>query len=208
MTYEEFAKIQYMLPPFVPSDSIFNQSSWEDVQNFFAENPNGCIYRNPDETCYNFFSDSSDITEYNMYTGGDELFLLGLGKAALKGIIKLGKSGVALAAKGFANFAKSTISKKVSHHILSRHTLNGLKNQVGKAPIEKLTKKTIFNPKWSNKKVMKASEIAVKRALKAGVTDGKYTTEVFGETVTACMKNGKPDTVYGAIKVTEELLTK
>ncbi len=78
-----------------------------------------------------------------------------------------------------------------------RHTLNGLKNQVGKAPIEKLTKKTIFNPKWSNKKVMKA-----------GVTDGKYTTEVFGETVTACMKNGKPDTVYGAIKVTEELLTK
>ena len=91
MTYEEFAKIQYMLPPLVPSDSIFNQSSWEDVQNFFAENPNGCIYRNPDETCYNFFSDSSDITEYNMYTGGGELFLLGLGKAALKGIIKLGK---------------------------------------------------------------------------------------------------------------------
>lgn len=86
--------------------------------------------------------------------------------------------------------------------------MNGLKNQVGKAPIEKLTKKTIFNPKWSNKKVMKASEIAVKRTLKAGVTDGKYTTEVFGETVTACMKNGKPDTVYGAIKVTEELLTK
>lgn len=26
-----------------------------------------------------------------MYTGGDELFLLGLGKTVLKGIIKLGK---------------------------------------------------------------------------------------------------------------------
>lgn len=84
--------------------------------------------------------------------------------------------------------------------------MSGLKKQAGKAPLEKLLKKTIFNPKWSDKKVLRASEKAVSEALKHGVTNGTYVTTIYGETVTAAMKNGIANTVYGDFMVTVEML--
>lgn len=89
ITKEEFAKIQYKLPPLSESsNSPFNNPSWDDVQNFFAQNPNGCISRNPDEASYRFYTNEGKDkpVEYNMIIG-DEFFLFGLGKGA----IKLGK---------------------------------------------------------------------------------------------------------------------
>ena len=84
--------------------------------------------------------------------------------------------------------------------------MNGLKSQYGKAPLEKLLSKTIFNPKWSDKKILRASQKAIQQALKNGVTNGTFTTTIYGETVTAAIENGVPQTVYEAVIVTAEIL--
>ena len=84
--------------------------------------------------------------------------------------------------------------------------MNGLESQYGKAPLEKLLSKTIFNPKWSDKKILRASQKAIQQALKNGVTNGTFTTTIYGETVTAAIENGVPQTVYEAVIVTEEML--
>ena len=74
------------------------------------------------------------------------------------------------------------------------------------SPNLKLLSKTIFNPKWSDKKILRASQKAIQQALKNGVTNGSFTTTIYGETVTAAIKNGIPQTVYGAVIITEEIL--
>ena len=66
--------------------------------------------------------------------------------------------------------------------------------------------KTIFNPKWSDKKNLRASQKAIQQALKNGVTNGAFTTIIYGETVTATIENGVPQTVYEAVIVTAEML--
>ncbi|MGI0528635.1 hypothetical protein [Treponema socranskii] len=69
-----------------------------------------------------------------------------------------------------------------------------------------LLSKTIFNPKWSDKKILRASQKAIQQALKNGVTNGAFTTTIYGETVTATIENGVPQTVYEAVIVTAEML--
>lgn len=81
-----------------------------------------------------------------------------------------------------------------------------MKSQYGNAPLEKLLSKTIFNPKWSDKKILRASQKAIQQALKNGVTNGAFTTIIYGETVTATIENGVPQTVYEAVIVTAEML--
>lgn len=81
-----------------------------------------------------------------------------------------------------------------------------MKSQYGNAPLEKLLSKTIFNPKWSDKKILRASQKAIQQALKNGVTNGAFTTIIYGETVTATIENGIPQTVYEAVIVTAEML--
>lgn len=53
-----------------------------------------------------------------------------------------------------------------------------------------------------------ASEKAINEAVKYCVQNGIYSTNIYGENVTVVMKNGIVDTVYGTIKVTEEMLSK
>ena len=81
-----------------------------------------------------------------------------------------------------------------------------MKSQYGNAPLEKLLSKTICNPKWSDKKILRASQKAIQQALKNGVTNGAFTTIIYGETVTATIENGIPQTVYEAVIVTAEML--
>ena len=81
-----------------------------------------------------------------------------------------------------------------------------MKSQYGNAPLEKLLSKTIFNPKWSDKKNLRASQKAIQQALKNGVTNGAFTTIIYGETVMATIENGVPQTVYEAVIVTAEML--
>ena len=81
-----------------------------------------------------------------------------------------------------------------------------MKSQYGKVPLEKLLSKTIFNPKWSDKKILRASQKAIQQALKNDVTNGTFTTTIYGETVTAAIENGVPQTVYEAVIVTAEML--
>ena len=44
------------------------------------------------------------------------------------------------------------------------------------------------------------------RIIGSCVTNGTFTTSIYGETITAAFENGIPKTVYGAIVVTEEML--
>lgn len=139
ITNEEFSKIQYKLPPLSESsNSPFNNPSWDDVQNFFAQNPNGCISRNPDEASYRFYTNEGKDkpVEYNMITG-DELMLLGLGKAIGKGIFKLGKIGVSswgnlqYAGKHgiltYSNLKRAIAGKGLeAHHIIEKRFLPAL----------------------------------------------------------------------------------
>ena len=58
-----------------------NGKSWDEVQQFFQQNPNGVIYRNPDERGYKFYSNQGKDKpcEYNMYTI-DMLMFYAIGK--------------------------------------------------------------------------------------------------------------------------------
>ena len=108
ITKEQFDKIQFNLP-FCKhhDDSFFDCTTWEDVQDFFRENPNGCIYRNPDEVSYGFYPDKEDVRQYNMYTTdmvdllitGKTLF--SIGKVIVSGVEKgiLGKISIHGAAR-------------------------------------------------------------------------------------------------------------
>ena len=169
-----------------------NGKTYAEAQQFFEDNPKGVIYRNPDEVGYRFYTneEKDNPVEYNMITG-DELILIGIGK----GLSSLGKGIIANVGK---NVLKNTLSNKLKHHILSRHTLVGLKSQYGKAPLQKLLGKSIFNPKWSNEKVLSASQKIIQQAIKHGVTNGEYKAKNYGETVTAIMSNGIAQTVYGS----------
>ena len=170
--------------------------TWEETQKFFEDHPNGVIYRNPDEVVFGYYTNEKNDkpVEYNMITG-DELLFLGIAK----GILSLGKGII-------QHVGKNILSKNLTHHVLSGHTLSGLKSQYGKAPIQKLLSKTIFNPKWSDKKVIRASQKIIQQALKNGISNGTYTASIYGETVTVVMKNGIAQTVYGAFQVAEEML--
>ena len=197
MTEEQFKKIANGIV--VTQDGFkatLNGKTWDETQKFFLDNPEGVIYRNPDEFGYNFYTNQgNDIPhEYNMYTTDlVDIFLIG------RGLSKIIGSCISYA-------GKKSLSKGLQHHILSRHSLNGLRSQYGKASIQKLLNKTIFNPSWSDSKILKASKKVIELAIKNGVTDGTFTATVYGETITAAFENGVPKTVYGVIVVTEEML--
>ena len=213
ITYEQWKQIPGCgwFDDLSSSEKTLVGKTWEETQDFFKKYPNGCIYRNPDEAIYSYryyTNEGNDFPHYyNMYTG-DELFIFGIAK----GLFNIGRGLIKglmnIAGKELAETGKTILSKNLQKHILIRHTLDGLRSQVGHRPISELIKKTIFNPEWSTDKILRAADKAVKEAFKHGVTNGKYTTKVFGETITTCINNGIVDTVYGAIMVTEEMLLK
>lgn len=175
--------------------------SWKEVQAFFNENPKGVLHRPEDQFGFMKLKSKKDIVDIN---DGSMLMLdiLLIGR----GLISVGK---VISGNIGNSIAKNYLSKNLRHNILSRHTLSGLRNQASRCPKEylvNLTKKTIFNPKWSDRKVLNASMKALNEAIKNGVTNGAYSTTVYGETVEVIMSNGVPQTIYGKIPLTLEML--
>ena len=83
MTEEQFKKIANGIV--VTQDGFkatLNGKTWDETQKFFLDNPEGVIYRNPDEFGYNFYTNQgNDIPhEYNMYTT-DMLYIYFIGKS-------------------------------------------------------------------------------------------------------------------------------
>ena len=50
------------------------------------------------------------------------------------------------------------------------------------------------------------ARMTANEAIKNGVTNGAYSTTVYGETVEVIMSNGVPQTIYGKIPLTLEML--
>ena len=183
------------------SHFLQQEMSWKEVQAFFNENPKGVLHRPEDQFGFMKLKSKKDIVDIN---DGSMLMLdiLLIGR----GLISVGK---VISGNIGNSIAKNYLSKNLRHHILSRHTLSGLRNQASRCPKEylvNLTKKTIFNPKWSDRKVLNASMKALNEAIKNGVTNGAYSTTVYGETVEVIMSNGVPQTIYGKIPLTLEML--
>ena len=93
--------------------------TWEETQQFFIDNPNGCIYRNPDGLVYKFYSNKNDIQEYNMFTTDMvDLLLIGKGVFNLVNSIKN-----ILTSKLASDIAKDAIiigGREYSKHALER----------------------------------------------------------------------------------------
>ena len=183
------------------SHFLQQEMSWKEVQAFFNENPKGVLHRPEDQFGFMKLKSKKDIVDIN---DGSMLMLdiLLIGR----GLISVGK---VISGNIGNSITKNYLSKNLRHHILSRHTLSGLRNQASRCPKEylvNLTKKTIFNPKWSDRKVLNASMKALNEAIKNGVTNGAYSTTVYGETVEVIMSNGVPQTIYGKIPLTLEML--
>ena len=80
-----------------------------------------------------------------------------------RGIYKAVGAGIAAST---VTKVETTLSKNLTKHILNQHTLSGLLNQSTYRPLEDLLKKTVFNPSWSNDKIIRTSQVAIKRGLK------------------------------------------
>ena len=183
------------------SHFLQQEMSWKEVQAFFNENPKGVLHRPEDQFGFMKLKSKKDIVDIN---DGSMLMLdiLLIGR----GLISVGK---VISGNIGNSIAKNYLSKNLRHHILSRHTLSGLRNQASRCPKEylvNLTKKTIFNPKWSDRKVLNASMKALNEAIKNGVTNGAYSTTVYVENVEVIMSNGVHQTIYGKIPLTLEML--
>lgn len=103
------------------------------------------------------------------------------------------------------------LSNSIQDHILKNHVYARLKKTIDtmmrkgfRKSAEKLAnKKTVFNPSWSEEKVIEASNIAYEKAVSQGLTSGKLTVEVFGEKITVYMnQDGVLDSIYGSYKCT------
>jgi hypothetical protein len=93
-------------------------TSWEDFQQFFAEHPNGAIYRNPEERFYKKYDDIKSVPRYvdGSSQGASDLFNIYLGA---KSIYELGKALYAGLAKAASkevtnNFLESITPKNVA----------------------------------------------------------------------------------------------
>ena len=100
------------------------------------------------------------------------------------------------------------LSKKDIRHILSRHSIESMKQQLpyllekkSRASIEdELRDRSFFNPNWSKEQIVTAVEIAYNKALKEGTTKGLKTYKIYGDEVTVYIENGKFKTAYGNYK--------
>ncbi|MEL5900303.1 hypothetical protein AAGC94_19930 [Clostridium sporogenes] len=102
----------------------------------------------------------------------------------------------------------SKLSQGKVNHILKNHSYNNMKVTVDKLKqkglkdtAEKLLKdKSFFNPKWSQKQIIEATETAYNKLLNKGISHGEHSVEVFGETINVYMENGVFRSAYGNYK--------
>jgi hypothetical protein len=100
-----------------------------------------------------------------------------------------------------AKSAPVGLSKKALKHPLNRHDPNRVAEQISRMSPNKANEyigtRSFFNKSWSEKKITKALNKGYQKAIKEGITDGKYVFKYMGEKITICIDNGIFKTGYG-----------
>lgn len=136
------------------------RKTWDEAQQFFAENPNGVIYRNPDEVCYRFYTNKGKDRpqEYQMLTTtGVDLLLFGRGiyKAVGAGIMVSTNLGRGLTSAGIKKaLCNPSRIQHASRHLIANGILpNWSKNTLELA--KSLYSSILSNPEKTFEYVLK-----------------------------------------------------
>ena len=119
ITQEQFNSIAFRIS--VNEDGKKKILTWDEIQEFFKQNPNGWISRNPDELMYVLYTDKSKVQEYNMLTNDLlDIYLIGKGICKLVGnTVKkvLAKQAAKQTAKQAVKSTGRTIAKNLTEQL-------------------------------------------------------------------------------------------
>ncbi|WP_252225245.1 hypothetical protein [Clostridium sp. ZBS2] len=117
-----------------------------------------------------------------------------------------------IAGSGIGNLGNRTgkaiedLSSKALKHPMNDHIVSRYVKQVpyqSKEVVEGyLSKKSFFNPSWTEEQVTNALNSAYKDAVSKGITDGYHTYKIYGEEINIFMREGKFSTGFGNHKFT------
>lgn len=106
-------------------------------------------------------------------------------------------------AKGAGNAIEDLSSKALKHplndHMVSRY-VQQIPYQSKEAVEEYLSKRSFFNPDWTEEQVTNALNSAYKDAVNNGITNGYHTYKIYGEEINVFMRDGKFSTGFGNYK--------
>ena len=130
ITQEQFNSIAFRIS--VPENENGKKKilTWDEIQEFFKQNPNGCISRNPDELMYVLYTDKSKVQEYNMLTNDLlDIYLIGKGICKLVGnTVKkvLAKQAAKQTAKQAVKSTGRTIAKNLTEQLAMEQVKSSL----------------------------------------------------------------------------------
>ena len=158
-----------------------------------------------------------DFSASALLAGALAAYLVVMGFSNPEDHLKALRNGIAVfgAVVLFTSFRRDPIfSTNLMDHILNKHMPARVQQQIphllakmSRNQVQNyLSNRTFFNINWSEKQVIKAIDTVYNLAIKSGITDGKFTSTVFGEQVTVCISNYSLQTAYGNIVYTLEQL--
>ncbi|GED34777.1 hypothetical protein P9G84_30920 [Brevibacillus centrosporus] len=146
---------------------------------------------------------------YTVLYSGDAIIVAFAGEAVLGGVVE----GIIIA-KRSSTIVKETVqvvnsvgklSKSVIEHAMKRHYPAKVKEEMSYLIANKgrefaenmIARRTYLNKNWTEEQVLDAAQTAFDQAEKMGVSNGDFSIQYLGETVTIALKNGILKTVYG-----------
>ncbi len=109
-----------------------------------------------------------------------------------------------------AAWEASRLSKNVIKHTTNRHLPEKVQQEISfklkkfsREYVEAdIAKRSYFNKDWTLEQVENATKMVFDKAVKAGVKNGEYSIQAFGEKITIYFENGILQTIYGNHKYT------
>ncbi len=106
------------------------------------------------------------------------------------------------------HFIRSEVTKNLKDYVLKNHCLKKVLQEVKYVPIERLARKSFFNPKWIKEQVLDATKYAYNYAINSG-KKRHIALKYKGKIINVFVKSsGEVDTVYGTYKYTAKQLMK
>lgn len=123
-------------------------------------------------------------------------------KEAEKGaeVVKL-KGGIKGAAEAIGDLSSKALRHPMNYHMVSRY-VKQVQYQSKEVVEGYLSKKSFFNPSWTEEQVTNALNSAYKDAVNKGIADGYHTYKIYGEEINIFMREGKFSTGFGNHKFT------
>ncbi|WHH58413.1 RHS repeat-associated core domain-containing protein [Petroclostridium sp. X23] len=109
--------------------------------------------------------------------------------------------------KEVADLSKKALKHPLNDHMPSKYAKQAL-HQSKEAVEQYLSKKSFFNPNWSEQQITQALNSAYKDAVNKGITNGYHTIEAYGEKVQIFIRDGNFSTGFGTHSLTYEQLIK